>query len=133
MLHLDRIPAVKRIGTTTLEVFAIEISGEFTAADAENLCGLLDGAYALKDQIRLLIRINALENLDVSALDNETARQLRHEAGQHIERCAIIDGEGWAGEISSLLGSRLDKKVFSPNSEAEAWAFVGAREVAEDI
>jgi hypothetical protein len=130
LLPLDRIPAVKRIGTSTLEVFAVEISDEFTEADAENLCGLLEGAYAI---INLLVRISELQSFDISGLASDTARLLRGDTARHVNRCAIIDDDGWADRITALLGSGIELKKFKPEDAQAAWIFVGAEEVDEGV
>ena len=134
LLPLDRIPAVKRVGTSTLTVFALEISGEFNAADAENMCGLLAGAYTLKNRINLLVRINGLESFDTTGLAAETASQLRRDASQHVERCALVDDGGEAASyVAALLGSDLEVRTFAGTEEDQAWAYVGAVEVAGKV
>lgn len=130
MLPLDRIPAVKRVGTSTLQVFALEISDDFSSADAENMLGLLEGAYTIRDRINLLIRIVGLQSFDVSDLSGDTARLLREETSEHVARCAIIGESGWASDIASLLSPRIEIETFDSDDEERAWAFVGAVEVA---
>lgn len=133
MLPLERIPAVKRIGTDRADVFAVELSDEFTAADAENFCGLLEGAYTISDRIDLLLRIIDLESFDLSELSGETASVIRNEAASHIRRCAVIDDGTWSADIVEMLGPEIEVTLFTPDNEAAAWAWIGARKIAENV
>lgn len=135
MLPLERIPAVRQITTDRTDVFAVELTGEFSSADAENLCGLLEGAYAISDRIDLLVRIHALTSVDTTELSAETATLIHREATAHVGRCAIIDDASWASEVSHLLfsGSGVDTRRFDAENAQDAWEWLGAREIPEGI
>lgn len=134
MRPLERVPAVRRIDTDRPALFAIEITGEFTAADAENLCGLLEGAYALHDRIDLLIRIDALDSVDLADLAHDTVRAMREHVASHVGRCAVIGDDGRAPEIERLLapGENTETRRFGPDDEAQAWLWLKARQAAPD-
>ena len=51
MNFLDTVPAIRRIDTDRDDLFAIDVVGYVSAADAENLFGLLEAAYALHPRI----------------------------------------------------------------------------------
>ncbi|TJV02209.1 MAG: STAS/SEC14 domain-containing protein, partial [Mesorhizobium sp.] len=57
MNYLEDVPAVRRIDTDRDDLFAIDVVGHVTAADAENLFGLLEAAYALHPKIDVLVRL----------------------------------------------------------------------------
>lgn len=134
MRNLERLPAVRQITTDRRDVFAIELTGEFTSADAENLCGLLEGAYAISDRIDLLVRIVDLTQIELSDLSAETAGLIRSEAKSHIGRCALVGDTAWVSEISHLAftGAELEIRRFAPEHEADAWQWLGTRELAAD-
>ena len=52
MNFLEEVPAVRKIETDRTDLLAVDIVGHVTAADAENLFGLLEAAYALHPQDR---------------------------------------------------------------------------------
>lgn len=135
MRPLERVPAVRKIETDRPDLFAVEITGEFSSADAENLCGLLEGAYAIHDRLDLLVRISNLDDVDLSDMSPETKDFMRDHVTMHVGRCAIVDESGWADAVTRLLkpGGSVELQRFPPQDEAQAWEWVGAREIAEQI
>lgn len=135
MLPLERVPAVRRIEIDRTDAFAVEITGEFTAADAENLCGLLEGAYALNERIDLLVRLKDLESVDLSELSAETSTFMREEVARHVRRCAVIGDGGWASRVTRLFepSSGVEALHFAPDDEPAAWDWIGAREIKERV
>ena len=103
MRRLEKIPVVRRIETNRPDVFAIEIIGEFGAADAENLCGLLEGAYEIHQRLGLLLRLSELESVNLSRLDADTVRTIRDHVGRHVARCAVIGDGTLAARIEALF------------------------------
>lgn len=132
MRPLEHVPAVRRIETDRPKLFAIEVTGEFNSADAENLCGLLEGAYALHDRIDLLIRIEGLESVDLTDVARDTVRSMRDHLARHVDRCAIIEDGGWSPEIERLLkpDDGAETRRFAPNEEPQAWLRLEAQETA---
>ncbi len=55
--HLEAVPAIRRIETNRDALFAIDVVGDVSPADAENLFGLLEAAYALHPRIDVLVRL----------------------------------------------------------------------------
>ena len=135
MRPLERVPAVRRIETDRDDAFAVEITGEFTSADAENLCGLLEGAYVLHERLDLLVRIAAIDGVDVSDLAPETADTLRRHAATHVGRCAVVGEQGWVDQIAGLFepGPSTQTRHFSPQDEPLAWEWIDAREIEERV
>ena len=133
MRPLERIPAVRRIDTDRDDAFAVEIAGEFAATDAENLCGLLEGAYALNERIDLLVRLAGLESVDLSGLSPETARFMKEHVALHVGRCAVVGDGGWASRIARLFepGTGAEARHFVPEEEELAWEWIGARAIEE--
>lgn len=132
MRPLERVPAVRRIETDSDNVFAVEIAGAFLAADAENLRGLLEGEYALHERIDLLLRVSALEELDISGLAPETAAFLKDHFTLHVGRCAVV---GEAGALAGLLPAvrQVELRRFEAEKEDDAWAWIGARPIPQDV
>lgn len=131
MRPLEKVPAVRRIETDRDDVFAVAVMGEFTAADAENLCGLLEGAFALRERIDLVAVLTGLDSVDLAGLSDETARFMRAEVARHVSRCAVVGGGAWSGRVSRLIESSPGAQFrhFLPDDEADAWAWIGARPV----
>ena len=135
MRPLERVPAVRRIETDHPTAFAIDLAGEFTGADAENLFGLLEGAYAISERLDLLVRTAMLEAIDVGDFDGETKQQLRDHLDNHVGRIAIVDDGEWADAIERLLkpDGTIEVRRFDMRREGDAWAWIGAQAVPEDI
>jgi hypothetical protein len=135
MHSLDPVPAVRRLETDNGRVFAIEITGEASAADAENLFGLLEGAYALHDRIDVLVRATAFEGADWAEIDPDTMAEGRKRAEAHVARCAVVGGPDWTESLGGFFSSDVpvDLRYFEAEDEAEAWAWLGANEIPEVI
>ncbi len=133
MRPLERVPAVRRIETDRSDVFAIEVTGDFTAADAENLCGLLEGEFTLHDRIALLVRLTGLDAVDLSKMHEETVETMRNHVDTHVSRCAIIGETSRAARVERLFsaGTHAELRHFAANEEGEAWAWIGARDISE--
>lgn len=131
MLHqLDPVPVVRRLDTDNDRVFAIEIAGHATAADAENLFGLLEGAYALHDRIDILVRATAYDRADWGDIDPDTIAEGRKRAEQRVSRCAVVGGPDWTTSLGGFFsaGVPVELRYFAADQEADAWAWLGARE-----
>ena len=135
MRPLERVPAVRRLETDKSTVFAIEITGEFTSADAENLCGLLEGAFAIHPTLDLLVRLVELQEVDTADLSPEASTFMKEHVAQHVGRCAIIDDGGWADRVTRLFdpGDGIETRHFATDDEPEAWRWLGANEIEENI
>lgn len=135
MRPLERVPAVRRIETDRSDVFAVEITDEFTSADAENLCGLLEGAYALHPRIDLLVRLRDIVNVDLSDLEQDTLALLRSHTHDNVGNCAVVGDATWRGDIESLFSfsSATALRHFEADDEGEAWAWLAAREIPENV
>ena len=135
MRPLERVPAVRRIDTERSDVFAVEITDEFTSADAENLCGLLEGAYALHPRIDLLVRLRDLVAVDLTDVEDDTLALLRSHTHDNVGNCAVIGETRWRSDIESLFSfsSSTTLRHFDAEEEPEAWAWLSAREIPEDV
>lgn len=132
---LEPIPATRRLETDRDELFAMEISGHVSGADVENICGLLEGAYAVHDHIDLLFRFVEPDGIDKSEIAEDTVAEARTHAGRHIGRCAAIGDGEIADAICKIFAPAPDVELrhYKAEKEAEAWAWLGASEVPEDI
>lgn len=131
MLPLDPVPAIRRIETNSDNVFAVCIEGQASAADAENLFGLLEGAYALSNRLDLLIRAVDYDGADWNDIAAETIAAGRRHAEEHIRRCAIVGGPDWTARVNSFFAPKqpIELRYFRAEDEVEAWRWLDAREV----
>lgn len=135
MHSLDPVPAVRHIQTDRDDVFAMEIVGEVTSADVENLYGLLEGAYELHDQLDVLVRATEFEAVDWSGVSEATMREGREHAEAHIRRCATVGGPDWTQQLTGFFApaTPVEVRYFAAEDEAAAWEWIGAREIPENI
>ena len=131
MHALDPIPAVRRLETDNDQVFAIEISGRTTSADAENLFGLLEGAYALHEHVDVLMRATGYDGADWSEIDQRTMAEGRRHAEEHVRRCAVVGGPDWTDRIGGFFSADVpvELRYFPPEREPDAWSWLDAREI----
>lgn len=129
MNFLQSVPAIRRIDTDRDDLFAIEVVGHVSAADAENLFGLLEAAYALHQRIDMAVRLVDHDGVDWAEIRDETLRQGVVHALEHIGRCAAIGSPDWTVEARQALppSSSVEFRHFSTEDEAAAWKWLGAR------
>jgi hypothetical protein len=126
---LEAVPAIRRIETNRDALFAIDVVGDVSPADAENLFGLLEAAYALHPRIDILVRLTDQQSADWANISEQTLRQGVADALQHVVRCAVIGDP----DRASLAGGFFPKALpfefrrFDSGDEEAAWQWLGAR------
>ncbi|TIT77955.1 MAG: STAS/SEC14 domain-containing protein [Mesorhizobium sp.] len=133
MKFLEAVPAIRRLDTNRDALFAIDVVGDVSPADAENLFGLLEAAYALHPRIDVLVRLTDEESVDWANISEDTIRQGVADALEHVVRCAAIGEPRWASLVGELFPKTLpfEFKHFDSDDEAAAWQWLGARPVGE--
>ena len=129
MNFLEAVPAIRRIDTNRDALFAIDVVGDVSPADAENLFGLLEAAYALHPRVDVLVRLTDEESVDWANISEETLRQGVADALEHVVRCAIIGKPAWASLVAGVFPKTLPFEVrrFDVDDEEAAWQWLGAR------
>ena len=125
---LEPASAIRRIDTDRNDLLAVDISGEVTPSDIENLYGLLDGAYALHDKIDVLVRATEFETADWGGVSETTMVDGRIRAEQHVRRCAAVGGPDWTRRVSGFFATDVPVEIryFDAGDEADAWKWLGA-------
>lgn len=133
MNFLEEVPAVRQIGTDRPDLLAVEIVGHVTAADAENLFGLLEAAYALHPRIDVLVRLVDHDGVDWTDISSDTLDQGKARAIDRVGRCAAVGEPDWTAEARGWWSSTIavELRHFDAAGEAAAWRWLGARP-AED-
>ncbi|MGN6464151.1 MAG: STAS/SEC14 domain-containing protein [Rhizobiaceae bacterium] len=123
--------AIRRLDTDREDVFAFDIVGHITAADVENIYGLLEGAYAIHDEIDMLVRIKDYDGVDWDAAMRDFGLLGKTHALKHIRKYAVVGGPGWVGPMISVFKPffSISMKHFAADKETEAWRWIGAREI----
>ncbi|KFB09747.1 STAS/SEC14 domain-containing protein [Nitratireductor basaltis] len=127
MQHQE-IPHVKRIETSREDAVAFEVTGHITAADVENLYGLLDGIYVVHDKIDLLVLIHHYEGFDWTAAFREGTIAGKTSALKHIRKYAVVGGPSWMSTTLAFFRPFLsiEMKHFALEEQEEAWKWLGA-------
>jgi hypothetical protein len=127
---LQSVPAIRRIDTARDDLFAIDVVGHVSAADAENLFGLLEAAYALHQRIDVAVRMVDHDGVDWADISDETLKQGAIHALEHIGRCAAIGTPDWTPDARHALpaSSPIEFRHFNAEDEAEAWKWLAARQ-----
>jgi len=128
---LEAVPAIRRIETNRDALFAIDVVGDVSPADAENLFGLLEAAYALHPRVDVLVRLTDEESVDWANISQDTLRQGVADAMEHVVRCAVIGEPGWASLVAGVFPKALpfELRRFDVDDEEAAWQWLGARPV----
>ncbi|WP_348629662.1 STAS/SEC14 domain-containing protein [Mesorhizobium sp. WSM3860] len=126
---LEAVPAIRRIETNRDALFAIDVVGDVSPADAENLFGLLEAAYALHPRIDVLVRLTDEESVDWANISQETLRQGVADALEHVVRCAAIGEPRWASVVGDFFPKVLpfEFRHFTSHDGAAAWQWLDAR------
>lgn len=133
MNFLDTVPAIRRIDTNRDDLFAVDVVGHVTAADAENLFGLLEAAYLLHDRIDVLVRVIDPQGVEWANIQDETLEQGTVHALQHISRCATVGDPNWIPAAREFMpaSSALELRHFKVEDESVAWQWLGARPIEQ--
>ncbi|MBZ9670485.1 STAS/SEC14 domain-containing protein [Mesorhizobium sp. ES1-3] len=134
MNFLQSVPAIRRIDTSRDDLFAIDVVGHVSAADAENLFGLLEAAYLLHRRIDVAVRIVDHEGVDWADISDETIKKGAVQALEHIGRCAAIGAPDWTPNARRALpdSSPVEFRYFKLEDEAAAWEWLGAQPTSEE-
>jgi hypothetical protein len=126
---LEAVPAIRRIETNRDALFAIDVVGDVSPADAENLFGLLEAAYALHPRIDVLVRLTDAESVDWANISQDTLKQGVAESMDHVVRCAAIGEPSWAYLVTGVFPKELpfEFRRFGVDDEEAAWQWLGAR------
>jgi len=128
MNFLDEVPAIRRIDTDRDDLFAVDVVGRVTSADAENLFGLLEAAYALHPKIDTLIRLVDYENVDWRGVSKQTLERGKANALEHVRRCATVGEPNWIGQVEGLFSViPIELRHFDAEDESDAWGWLGAK------
>ena len=131
MAMLDAVPAVRRIETDRPDLFAIDVVGHVSAADVENLYGLLEAAYALHPKIDVLVRMVDHDGVDWAEVSDETVRDGKAHAREHVARCACVGEPDWTADLQGWFTTAepVELRHFPDDEESEAWLWLGARPI----
>ncbi|MHA6641942.1 SpoIIAA family protein [Mesorhizobium sp. A623] len=128
MNSLESVPAIRRIDTDRDDLLAVDIVGHVSAADAENLFGLLEAAYALHPKIDVLVRLIEHDGVDWAELSRQTLERGKANAIEHVQRCATVGEPNWTGQVQGLFTTLpTDLRHFDTEDEPDAWAWLGAK------
>jgi hypothetical protein len=133
MNFLDSVPAIRRIETSRDDLFAIDIVGHVSAADGENLFGLMEAAYALHLRIDVLVRLVDHDGVDWTHIADETLKQGAIHALEHVGHCATIGEPDWIANAQRFLprSPPIEFRHFKADEEAAAWQWLGAQPTEE--
>ena len=131
MNFLDSVPAIRRIETSRDDLFAIDIVGHVSAADGENLFGLMEAAYALHQRIDVLVRLVDHDGVDWTHIADETLKQGAIHVLEHVGRCATIGEPDWIADAQRFLppSPPIEFRHFKAEDEAAAWQWLGASQI----
>ena len=135
MNFLEDVPAIRRIEADRSDLLALDIVGHVSAADAENLFGLLEAAYALHPRIDVLVRISDHDGVDWADISKETLEQGKKDAAEHVARCAAVGKPDWTTAVQGWLtpSPKVEIRHFDAADEDKAWAWLGAKPVPVEI
>ena len=135
MNFLDSVPAIRRIETSRDDLFAIDVVGHVSSADAENLFGLLEAAYALHPRIDVLVRLINHDGVDWADVASETLKKGEANAKQHVARCASVGEPNWIPDVQGWFSASMpiELRHFKAEEEQEAWQWLGATPIDEPV
>lgn len=128
MLINETPPNVRRIDTDREGTYAFEVTGHISAADMENMYGLLEGAYEVHDRIDLIVIIHDYEGFDWGAAWKEQTVRGKTHALKHIRKYAVVGGPGWMKPMLAVFKPFLSMEMrhFELKEVEAAWEWIGA-------
>ncbi len=129
MLINETPPNVRRVETDREDAYAFEVTGHITAADVENMYGLLEGAYTLHERIDVIVIIHDYDGIDWNAAWKEKTILGKTRGLKHIRKYAVIGGPGWLKGALALFKPfvSVDMQYFDLENVEAAWQWIGAK------
>jgi len=120
------VPHIRKIDTPRDDLFAFEVTGHVSAADVENVYGLLAAAYSTHPRIDLLVRLTDYEGWDWNVISHEVALMNKTKALKHIRRYAVVGGPPWVAAMVRFFDPffSVEMKPFDIGDEDAAWAWL---------
>jgi hypothetical protein len=126
MSPLESVPAIRRIDTERRNLHAFDVVGHVSAADVENLYGLLEAAYAIDPRVDVLLRVIDIEGVDWEDVSPETMAQGKAHARDHVRCCTIVGDPGGRAAVQGffLETEPVEFRQFDLEEEDAAWAWI---------
>jgi hypothetical protein len=118
------------IQTTSENVFAYEVNGRLRAKDVKSAIKEF-GSYLERDgKVNVLARLSDFNGFDILAVLEDDLMKLKYRSLSKVEKYAIIGAKPWMRNFLELIAPIFSTRIrlFDPNEEAEAWAWVGAQQ-----
>jgi len=125
--------AIKVIETDRPDVFAFEIDGPVGEAELDAISAHFLQAIEGQGRVRMLGRIRRLTGFEIGGLLTGDYFAMKRRFLERMERYALVGGPDWMRTMLKILAPLFKAEIrhFEEDEEAEAWAWIGARPVAE--
>jgi hypothetical protein len=123
--------ALRWIETTRPNVFAFDWNGTVTNEDVDQVLTKLESALDVHNSVSLLSRIQHVGGIRPSALFHRgTYLRVKVLGLKKIERYALVTSSPFLARYVDLMKhlTNIDVRLFSPEREGEAWAWLDAQE-----
>ena len=132
-LESPRVPAVRIIDTDSPDVFGFELDGHAGKAELDALSAHFLKAIEGRERVRMLGRIRRIGGFDLGGLMSSDYFAMKRGFLERLDRYAVVGGPAWLKSALAALAPlfRAELRHFEPEAEDEAWAWLGARPVAE--
>lgn len=122
-------PTVSEIATDTPSVRAFEVSRDARSEDVEAMAARIADGFRRHDRLAVLVRLSGVAPGDPLGITGFEALKGGIRPPEKEARFAIVGPAVAAESMIRTLAPLIptEARVFHPDAEAAAWAFVGAR------
>lgn len=124
-------PHIKRIPTSRESLVALRVTGKLEQDDATAVVAILQNAFALHDNVDLLVLVDSKLIFDPTTLLSADIWRTEWDAMKHVGRYAIVAAPKLMGTIAEHIGrlTPVEIKTFAADEIDDAWAWLAARPV----
>jgi hypothetical protein len=120
--------AMKRIPTDRDDVYAFELDGVVSVAEAPLIADDFNRIFGAHPRVRMLARIKRY-GFDPAILMQKALMSAKVAAIQKVERYAVVGAPEWMRKVIEAMSPMfpaIEMRTFGEAQEGEAWAWIGA-------
>lgn len=122
---------IRRVATTTPQVYAFEIDGKVTSDDMEDMANVMNAAFDAHDSVDMLLIFRHFDGSEVGAGFDWASIKSRFRSLTNVGQYVVVGAPDSAADMIELMGKVIpvEAKTFEMAELDKAWAAVDARPV----
>ncbi|QFU07483.1 hypothetical protein PARPLA_00947 [Rhodobacteraceae bacterium THAF1] len=126
-------PTVRQAPADTDGVYAFHIVGEVTSDDMETMAEYMNTQFDTHDKVSMLLIFDRYDGAESGASLDWDVIKSRVRSVAKVDKYAVVGAPEKAGDMVETMSKVLPVDGRAFDTEAEGWAFVGAKPKEEEL